>query len=258
MHEARPPIVTPDGPMDAYLAVPGDPATGGAAVARSLPGVIVLQEAFGVNDHVRNVCRRFARAGYVALAPEVYHRAGAAIEVPYTEGPRAMELLAMLTNAGLTTDIAAALAELRADPRVDPARVGVVGFCAGGFAAFLAACRLNPAAVVVFYGGGIVHPRPGMAIAPVLAEADAIRAPVLCLFGSVDGGIPPADVEAIRARLADVSSVHEVVVYEGAKHAFFNDLRPANYDAVTARAAWERALAWLGRYLGAGAGAAAP
>jgi carboxymethylenebutenolidase len=94
MNEARPPIVTPDGPMEAYLAVPGDSAAGGAA--QRLPGVVVIQEAFGVNEHVRDVCRRFARAGYVALAPEVYHRAGAAFEVPYTEGPRAMELLATL------------------------------------------------------------------------------------------------------------------------------------------------------------------
>jgi carboxymethylenebutenolidase len=245
MTETHLTIDTPDGPMDAYLAAPAD-------APRRLPGVVVLQEAFGVNEHIKDVCRRFARAGYVALAPEVYHRAGKGVEVPYTEGPRAMELLAALTNAGLTTDLAAALAALRADPRVDPAHVGIVGFCAGGFAAFLGACRLDPAAVVVFYGGGIVRPREGMAIAPVLAEADAIKAPVLCLFGSADGGIPPADVEAIRARLAGVSAVHEVVVYEGAKHAFFNDLRPAAYDATAAKEAWERALAWLGRYLAPG------
>jgi carboxymethylenebutenolidase len=247
MTDTRLSIDTPDGPMDAYLAVPDDSAMGGPA--RRRPGLVVLQEAFGVNEHIRDVCRRFARAGYVALAPEVYHRVGKGFEVPYTAGPRAMELLATLTNDGLTTDLAAALAALRADPRVDSAHVGIVGFCAGGFAAFLGACRLDPAAVVVFYGGGIVRPREGMAIAPVLAEADAITAPVLCLFGSADGGIPPADVEAIRARLAGVGAMHEVVVYEGAKHAFFNDLRPANYDAVAANAAWGRALAWCARSL---------
>src|SRR5260221_12207193 len=103
MPQARPPIATPDGPMDAYLALPD-----GAAATGLLPGVVVLQEAFGVNDHIRDVCRRLARAGCAALAPEVYHRTGAALEVPYTEGPRAMEILATLTNAGLTVDLAAA------------------------------------------------------------------------------------------------------------------------------------------------------
>ncbi len=241
--EARVTISTADGPMDAWLVAPASPGPHAA--------LVVVQEAFGVNAHIRDVCRRFAAAGYVALAPEIFHRAGTGIEIPYADMPPAMVQLALLTNAGLEQDLAAALAHLRESRDVDAARVGVVGFCVGGFAAFLAASRLDPAATVSLYGGGIVRPRPGLALTPLLDEADGIRAPLLCLFGSEDGGIPPADVEAIRARIDGLAEPHEVVVYEGAKHAFFCDMRPA-YHPTAAQAAWERTLAWFGRHLGAG------
>jgi carboxymethylenebutenolidase len=101
---------------------------------------------------------------------------------------------------------------------------------------------------VSFYGGGIVRPRAGLALQPLLEEAGGIRAPLLCLFGSADGGIPGADVEAIRQRLAGLDGGHEVVVYEGAGHAFFCDARPA-YHAPSAQAAWERTLGWFERHL---------
>jgi carboxymethylenebutenolidase len=142
-------------------------------------------------------------------------------------------------------DLAAALAWLRARADFEPRRVGLVGFCVGGFAAFLAACRLDPAVTVSYYGGGIVRARAGLALEPLLDEADGIHAPLLCLFGSEDGGIPPADVAAIRGRLEGLAGGHEVVVYEGAKHAFFCDARPAFHPAA-AQAAWNRTLAFLG------------
>ena len=230
-------LATADGPMAAYLAVPASPGPH--------PAVVVVQEAFGVNAHIREVCDRFAAAGGVALAPEIFHRAGSGLDIPYTEMPAAMAQLALLTNAGLEQDLAAALAHLRGRADVDPARVGVVGFCVGGFAAFLAACRLDPAVTVSFYGGGIVRARAGLALEPLLDEADGIHAPLLCLFGSEDGGIPPADVAAIRGRLEGLAGGHQVVVYEGAKHAFFCDARPA-YHPAAAQAAWARTLAFLG------------
>jgi carboxymethylenebutenolidase len=233
-------LATADGPMAAYLAVP---ASAGPHAA-----LVVVQEAFGVNAHIRDVCDRFAAAGYVALAPEIFHRAGSGLDIPYTAMPAAMAQLALLTNAGLEQDLAAALAHLRGRADVDPARVGVVGFCVGGFAAFLAACRLDPAATVSFYGGGIVRARAGLALEPLLDEAGGIRAPLLCVFGSEDGGIPPADVAAIRARLQNPDNMHEVVMYDGAKHAFFCDARPA-YHPAAAQAAWQRTLAWCERHL---------
>ena len=226
---------TADGPMDGYLARSTRPG----------PGVVVIQEAFGVTEHIRDVCDRFAAAGYTALAPEIYHRRAKGLVVPYDTPAPAMAELAFLTNDGLETDLAAALACVRGEEGVDPARVGLVGFCVGGFAAFLGACRLDPAATVSFYGGGIVRAREGMKLEPVLDEADAIDTPLLCLFGSADTSIPPSDVDAIRKRLGVGCEMH---VYEGAKHAFFNDRR-ANYDAVAAADAWARTLDWFGRYL---------
>ena len=234
-------IATADGPMEAYLAKPE--GTG------PFPGVVVVQEAFGVNGHIRDVCDRLAGAGYAALAPEVFHRTGAGIEVPYDDPKPAMAELAKLTNDGLETDLTAALERLRGESGVDPGRVGLMGFCAGGFAAFLGACRLDPAATVAFYGGGIVRRREGMLLEPVLEEADAIDAPLLCIFGSADGGIPPADVDAIRRRLEGRAVACEVKVYEGAKHAFMNDRRPANYDAHAAAQGWDAMLEWFRKYL---------
>lgn len=233
-------IATVDGPMGGFLARP--------EAAGPLPGVVVVQEAFGVNDHIRDVCRRLARAGYVALAPEMFHREGAGIEIPYGDMAKAMAQLALLTNDGLEVDLAAALDHLRGEEDVDTWRVGLVGFCVGGFAAFLGACRLDPAATVSFYGGGIARSRPNLKLEPVLETADAIDAPLLCLFGSEDSGIPPADVEAIRARLETRAIGCEVHVYEGAKHAFFCDQRPA-YDKEAAGDAWQRTLDWFERHL---------
>ena len=233
-------IATVDGPMDVHLARPAGPGP--------FAGVVVVQEAYGVNEHVLDVCARFAAAGYAALAPEIYHRRGAGFVVPYETPAPAMEELGRLTNDGLEVDLAAALERLRNEDGVDPARVGLVGFCVGGFAAFLGACRLDPGATVAFYGGGIVRPREGMRLEPVLAEAVAIDAPLLALFGADDASIPPEDVAAIRAALEQAGSGCAVHVYEGAKHAFFNDRR-ANYHPAAAADAWKRTLDWFGRYL---------
>ena len=233
-------IATSDGPMQAWLAKP--------AGAGPFAGLVVIQEAYGVNEHIVDVCDRLAGEGYAALAPEIYHRRGKGLAFSYETPAPAMEELALLTNDGLETDLAAALACLRGEDGIDPGRVGLLGFCVGGFAAFLGACRLDPAATVSFYGGGIVRARDGMALEPVLEEADAIDAPLLALFGSEDASIPPDDVAAIRERLAQRTVGCEVHVYEGAKHAFMNDRR-ANFHPAAAAAAWIRTLDWFGRYL---------
>lgn len=233
-------IDTRDGPMDAYLARPEGPGPA--------PGLLVFQEAFGVNEHIRDVTRRFGREGYAALAPDLFHRSGRGVTLDYVDREALMRHLSVLTNDGLTVDIRAALAALRRHPSVDPTRVGAVGFCMGGFAAFLTACRTDVATTVSFYGGGILRERPGIGLRPLLDETGSIRAPILLFFGAEDAGIPPADVETIRTRLTDLGKTHEVVVYPDAGHAFFCDARPA-YRAEPARDAWGRTLAWLARVL---------
>jgi carboxymethylenebutenolidase len=233
-------IETDEGPMDAFVAVPDGSARG--------PALVVLQEAYGVNAHIREVCRRLAREGVVALAPELFHRAGRGVEIAYTDHAKIMPFLGGLDNDDLERDERAALAHLRRHPRVDPARVGAIGWCMGGFAAFLAACRTDVAATVAFYGGGIVRPRPTIGLTPLIDEAGAIKAPILLVFGEADQGIPPADIEAIRAALTAAGADFEIVVYPGAGHGFFCDERPV-YHAEAAAAAWTKTVAWLRAHL---------
>lgn len=244
MTEDRIVVETPEGPMETHRAAPPD--------GERNPAVLVLQEAFGVDDHIRSVCRRFAREGYVALAPELYHREGPARTFGYEDFSAVRPHLGALTNDGIATDVRAALARLRSDPAVDGERIAAVGFCVGGFAAFLAACRTDVAAAVCFYGGGIARERPGMKLRPLLPEADAIACPLLAFFGAEDASIPPADVEAVGVRLRDLGKTFEIVSYPGAGHGFFNDER-SSYRADAAVDAWQRTLEWLDRRLPGGA-----
>jgi len=228
-------VQTGDGPMRAFQVVPEG--------ADETPALVIAQEAFGVNAHIRDVCRRFAREGYVTLAPDLYHRSGDMLTYAY-DAPRRREPLSALTTEGITADVECALAHLKSLPEADAGRIGIVGFCVGGFVAFLAACRTEVATAVCFYGGGIVNRREGLKLEPVLGEADAIKAPVLCLYGENDKSIPPAEVDAVRSRLARQPREHQVVVYPGAGHGFFCDQRDA-YSRDAAEDAWRRTRAWL-------------
>jgi carboxymethylenebutenolidase len=228
-------LETSDGRMQAFQA-----ACEGAS---RLPALVIAQEAFGVNSHIREVCRRFAREGYVTLAPDFYHRTGELLTYAYDD-PKRREPFAALTNAGVETDLKAALGYLSSAPEADVGRIGIVGYCLGGFIAFLAACRTNVATAVCFYGGGIVNRREGLKLEPLLAEADNIKVPVLCLFGDRDTSIPMEEVEAIRKRLGMQPREHEVIVYPGAEHGFFCDER-GSYKPDAAKDAWERTVRWL-------------
>lgn len=227
-------LETPDGPMDAFQVIPEGEA---------LPGIVLAQEAFGVNDHIRDVARRFAGEGYAVLAPDFYHRSGRMLQFAYDD-PKRREPFAALTNAGIEADVHAAIAHLGGLPQVSRGRIGAVGFCLGGFIAFLAACRTDVATAVCFYGGGIVNRREGLQLEPLLTEADRIKVTVLCLFGERDSSIPMAEVEAIRTRLGMQPREHEVVVYPGAEHGFFCEQR-ASHNADAAGDAWTRTVKWL-------------
>lgn len=226
--------------MDAFVARPEKP--NGAAI-------VVIQEAFGVDEHIQSVCQRFANEGYLAVAPQMFHRLGKDLRIGYDELPKIMPLLGRLKNEEFETDILATLAAVRREPGIDPQRVGVIGFCVGGFAAFLAACRTDANAVVSFYGGGVVRERPNITLRPLLPEAEKISAPLLLLYGATDQSIPHTDVEAIRTRLTEVGRTFEIVVYPEAGHAFFNERR-SQYHEPSANVAWPKTLAWFERHLG--------
>jgi carboxymethylenebutenolidase len=207
------------------------------------PGVIVWMEIFGINSHIRDVVERVAAEGYVALAPDFFHRTGPGVEYGYDDAGMAggMKLLMKLDADEMISDARAALRYLRARPDAT-GKVGATGFCIGGHMTYLTACETDVAAAASFYGGGIAAPQgPGGKLSTIGRTAK-IQGKILCLFGEKDALIPPDQVGAIRAALAKAGVDHEVVVYPGADHGFFCDQR-ATYQKEAAEDAWKRVKA---------------
>jgi carboxymethylenebutenolidase len=230
-------VETPDGTLPIYEAQPDGDARG---------GVIVIQEAFGVNDHIEDVTRRFASAGYHAMAPHLFHRAGGGT-APYGEFDKVMPLFEGLTDDGILADIDATTAEL-AKHGVFADRTGIVGFCFGGRVTFLVAARRQLGAAVGFYGGGIVTQRFPQ-FPPLIDEVSALLTPWLGLFGDLDTSIPVEDVERLRTALDRAGVDHDVVRYPNAEHGFHCDVR-SSYAPDAAKDAWQRTLDWFDGRLG--------
>ena len=224
-----------------YQDVPLDVA-GDASAPRA---VIVIQEAFGVNDHIRDVAARFAAAGYYAVAPELFHRVGSP-EVDYDDFPEAMAAMAELDAGGIEHDLRAAAAFL-AEAGYPPASVGAVGYCMGGTVSFVAATLGIVGAAASFYGGGIEAGRFGFA--PLLELAPALTAHWIGLYGDLDKGIPVAQVEALRAAVSSVGVDTEIVRYPDAEHGFHCDGRPAVFNADDAADAHARTLDFFAVHL---------
>jgi carboxymethylenebutenolidase len=198
------------------------------------PGVIVIQEWWGLVPHIEQIADRFADAGFVALAPDLYH--GESTKSPDQAGKM---MMAMRVDQA-ERDLAGAIDHLVAQPEVSTKKVGTVGFCMGGALSLFAASK-NPevGACVVFYGG---HPH----VKPDLA---ALQAPVLGFFAGKDGFVTPQAVKALDAELTRLGKRHEFHTYPEADHAFFNDHRPEVYDAAAAADAWGKLLAFFKREL---------
>jgi carboxymethylenebutenolidase len=205
-----------------------------------LPAVLVIQEAFGLNAHVKDVARRLAAEGYVTLAPDLYWRGGKGRTVGYDQIAEAIALMGTLNDAEVVADLRSAIAYLERQPFVRADRIGITGFCMGGRISYLAACELPDKirAAAPFYGGGI----------PV-EKTPQLEAPVLAFFGEKDAFIPLDSVEALRAKLARERKQAEVIVYPGADHGFFCDER-ASYQREAANDAWKRLLEFFSAHLG--------
>ena len=192
------------------------------------PAVIVLQEWWGLDDHIKDVTDRFAAEGFVALAPDLYHG------VSTTEPDEARKLVMALDMDEAVREIQQAVDYLLAQDFVAGDSVGLVGFCMGG--RLVLATSLvedNLGATVAFYGSPLSP-----------EQAPEVKAPLLGLYGSADQGIPVDSVQAMGDALQAAGVEHEIHVYEGAQHAFFNDTR-ASYDAEAAADAWTRTLEWF-------------
>lgn len=229
-------VSTPEGDMALYDAAPdGDPK--GA--------VIVVQEAFGVNDHIEEVARRFAAAGYRAVSPHLFHRTGDPT-IPYDDLSQVMPHMQALSDQGIADDLDATLAFL-SGAGLDAGKVGIVGFCMGGTVAFFAGVNHRLGAAVSFYGGGVGKGRFGY---PSQVEAaPKLQSPWLGLFGDRDQSIPVDEVEQLRQAAASAPVPAEVVRYPDAEHGFHCDARPS-YHAPSAQDAWRRTLDWFAQHLG--------
>jgi carboxymethylenebutenolidase len=233
-------LPTTDGPMELYESVPEQ------GTSRAKGGVIVVQEAFGVNEHIESVADRLAERGYHAVAPHFFHRAGGGT-VPYGDFSKVLPKYEGLTDDGILVDVDAARGLLHDAGWADKS-IGAVGFCFGGRVTFLVAAERAIGAAVGYYGGGIVTGRfPQF---PTLTDRiPTMKTPWLGFFGDEDQSIPVEDVEALRTALEQAPVDHDVVRYPDAGHGFNRDITPEAYRPGAAADAWRRMLEWFERHL---------
>lgn len=228
-------LPAPDGvALEAYRAQP--------AGRGPFPTILVVQEIFGVHEYIRDVCRRLAQRGYQAIAPNLYQRQGDPAGIDSVPDILA-RIVSKVPDAQVMGDLDAAATWAAANGG-DPARLGITGFCWGGRITWLYAAH-NPRlkAGVAWYGrltgvaGALTPTHP-------IDLVDALKAPVLGLYGAKDQGIPVSDVDDMKADLAKAGKRAEFVIYPEAGHAFHADYRPS-YRAADAADGWSRLLAWF-------------
>ena len=237
--------VTLPGGLPAFVARPAAKGRRGA--------VIVVNEIFGVHEYIRDICRRLAAAGYVAIAPEFFYRANTG-NILATTKDRAemMKIVGAAKHEQVMGDVSTTLDWLGKQAFVARKRFGITGFCWGGTVVWMAAARFPAIKAGVAWYGRLAPPPPPKADAPPPATprearqypfdiAATLKAPVLGLYGGLDKGIPVADVEAMRGKLGGRG---ELVLYPEAEHGFHADYRPS-YNAAAATDGWARLLAWF-------------
>ena len=197
-------LTTSDGPMNLHLFFPKSPEH------IPIPAIIVLQEAFGVNENIQEICKRFANQGFLAVAPELFHRVAHDLEIPYTDMPNVMSVLGSLTNDELHEDVKVAMDYVRNSSTVPISSIGSIGFCMGGFTSILGACRLPLDFAISCYGGGISNERAGIGFLPFMNEFKNIQCPVFLLYGETDHSIPPEQIEQVRANLKRAEKEYEI------------------------------------------------
>ncbi len=212
--------------MRTYVAEPTE---------RADRAIIVLQEAFGVNDYVRRMTERFAERGFLAIAPELFHRTGEGFEGSYTEYVGVAPHMNALTIEGLAADLLAVHASVVAGG-IGAERVAAIGFCMGGRASFLANATVPLGAAVSFYGGGIAE--------SLLDRVSALRAPHLLCWGGSDDHILPAQTRAVSDALRAAHKPYIEAVFSEAGHGFACDAR-ASYHEASAQIAWSLTDAFL-------------
>ncbi|HEY8553886.1 MAG TPA: dienelactone hydrolase family protein [Burkholderiales bacterium] len=214
---------------------------GTPATAERVPALVVVMHAPGVDTFIHSIVERLGRAGYAAVAPDLYHR--------QTGHAPPLERMRRLKDREIIADVEAAIGYLREHPQVDPERIGILGFCMGGRIAYMmAAVSRALRATVVYYGGNIMVPWGEDVPAPYERTAD-IGCPLQFHFGEEDDNPSPADRIKLDAELTRRGKAHEFHTYANAGHAFMNFTNPERYREAAAEASWPRTLAFLERHL---------
>lgn len=227
---------TSDGKMDAYVAQPKD---GG-----SYPGVVVIQEAFGVNDHMKKVTERIAAEGYVAICPDIFHRESERV-IPFSDMAKAIATLQRVQDPKAMEDVGAAIAHLKSQSIVKAGSLGVIGFCMGGRLTYLTAAHhaKDIKCAVPYYGGGIPMGNPSP-----LSRTGEIKCPMYLFFGAKDQLIPLDQVNQIKTELTSKKVVFQMEIYPDPGHGFFCDER-GSYHEKSAQDAWAKTKAFLAQHL---------
>jgi carboxymethylenebutenolidase len=227
-------ITVADGQIPAYRALPKG--------AGPFPVVLVVQEIFGVHEHIKDICRRFAKLGYLAVAPELYARQG---DVSKTNNiQEIIKVVSKVPDSQVMTDLDAAVAWAKATGKADTAKLGITGFCWGGRIVWLYAAQ-NPYLKSGFaWYGRLAGQSNDLQPKYPLDIAASIKAPILGLYGEADQGIPVASVETMREALKAAGKPSEIVLYPDTPHAFFADYRPS-YRKDKADDGWKRLLEWF-------------
>jgi carboxymethylenebutenolidase len=230
-------IPVADGEIPAYRAMP--------AKGKSFPVVLVVQEIFGVHEHIKDLCRRFAKAGHMAIAPEMYARQGDVSKLTSINDIR--PIVAKVPDAQVMSDLDAAVAYARKSGSGNTAKLGITGFCWGGRIVWLYAAH-NPdlKAGVAWYGRLVGTASELLPKHPVDVAAQ-LKAPVLGLYGAKDQGIPQDTVEKMRAAIKAANGKSEIIVYPEAGHGFNADYREG-YNKEAAQDGWRRMQEWFKKY----------
>jgi len=214
--------------ISGFLARPQD--------SKPHPAIVIIHEWWGLNDHMKDLAQRFAKGGYVALAPDLYSRLGHKVTKDPNEAAKLME---SLQSQHALKDLNAATRYLKTQPFVDPLKIGAVGFCMGGtFTLMVASHNSDVKAAVPFYGQ-----------IPPTDSLKYLLCPVLYIYGGQDGWIKLQDVERLKQGLRQYGRPGEIKIYPDCPHAFFNDTRPDVYRPNEAKDAWQRTLQFLATHL---------
>jgi carboxymethylenebutenolidase len=229
-------VPTSSGPMDIYVAAPETHSK--QAV------IIVLQEAFGVNSHIKDICQRFSQEGYLAVAPELFHRSARHLQIDYTDRKAFLPLLGELSNDDLLADIDSTIDFLQDLPSADTSQIFTIGFCMGGFASLLAATKFDLSGSISYYGAGVSRAREGIGLMPFTDNFSEITCPLLLFFGAGDASINQEDREKMKKALDKNSLQYEMEVFPGCDHGFFCDARKT-FNQAFASESWKKTLQWL-------------